>query len=135
MPCFALKIEKEDTALNWAAKTAERLSKPDILRNPFIGYFRIYLKKDETYFIIKMEPAYIPKFGVIGIVIFLMSLLAGYYLFWPFYILTVGLAMAAFIQSKYFFYLVSWAGLRKAGYLKRPALLTDREFIKLLLED
>lgn len=94
-------------------ETDARLSNNDFSKNPFNGGIRaMSIDEHSSLYICKLEPLY-PNFTYIGLIP--MSLAFWFGFNWVFYLGLV-IVCFGFFWSRWFYILMLWFGLRKAGY-------------------
>jgi hypothetical protein len=123
-------MKKDYVAKNFFRLVDKRLSESNIVRNPFKGYVRVFANKEELFIGLELDPVYPPVYywGVVWVFLF--------FIIWGFtWWLLPGVILFSliFFYSRFFFYLFTIFGLRKAGYKGKVKLLSSQKTIERLL--
>lgn len=126
MASLGIEIKESKEVLDFVKETSKRLSKQNLIQNPFNG--EMVLFKDTIALHIKPIYFNLP---------FYLSLFFGltYLIFERTFLFIMGaiFLLLSLLYSKEFFYFVFSKGLRKKGYKGRIKLLSQEEIIKRLI--
>ncbi len=113
MVVYAIRTGRSRAVDRWLCQTVERSKDNSIVRNPFRMRFRKFEKGRSLILVFDVKPLY-PNVTVFGWAVALMIffLFGPVFWVWP----GVGIGMLGFFWSSQFFYLMTRAGLKRAGY-------------------
>lgn len=130
MVMFGVRLNKPSAeSKRFLNMVKARLRVPDMIRNPFIGAVH---EVGIAFYILDISPIYpawVPRYGAVLCLLppFLFSAS------WPWYVPGVLLAALGLLWTRFFFFLMMRAGLKKAGYRGHMRLLRDAETLRAVM--
>ena len=130
---FAFETKPTMALLRFVRDTNNRLSKHNIVKNPFEG--RIYLipkvrGEEHLTYVVDMEPVY-PKVWIFGLIMLAFAVaLTGQINSWAIFPLLI--FSAGVFWTRYFYILMLTLGVRKAGHKDKLKIITSMEIMRKL---
>jgi len=127
MVIYGISLEKNFISQNFFIDVNKRLEKENIISNPFNDSFVLDIDK---YYIIKMKSIYPNIFYL-----FLLPLIIGliFNIVWLIITCSILFCFFGFFETKYFYFIMTYWGLRKEHYKGKIRLITDDELKDYLL--
>lgn len=131
---FAFTTTATMPLLKFVCDTNARLSKHNIVKNPFEGHIYLIPKKNgdnSLTYAVDMEPVY-PKVWIFGLIMLAFAVaITGQINSWAIFPLMI--FSAGVLWTRYFYILMLTLGLRKAGHKDKIKIITSMEIIRKLL--
>jgi hypothetical protein len=120
---FVVKADTSTEALEFFARTAERLEGNSLLKNPFIGK----ITRFSSLYVVDINPIY-PNVTPFVFLSFIFVVVVWGWAWWMLSLLI--LSSAYFFWTKWFFYPILKRGLRKSGYSGEVKLCSNEDALK-----